>query len=492
MNTKIKKQTQSLHLEKLRQRVRDARSGSQRKKLVSQFLRSHDARLQAILDAYEALDPEFRPEKATLPSLAESLDPWKPCKEPVFLHLRPKNSSPGHRTVLEFGIAQRARQYHVRRVLGELLQLHSDQYLFGGGVHEAVEQTAKALQDGCQWVVEIDIINCYPSFDGKKLTKLLPLPKEVTEYVILSEHLNIVPRKITRVIDPGNVDGGNQQAAKNALLAARRGIPQGSSASSIVSEAMIAIALEQIPSQGVIIAFADNILLLAKTQADLCSMTKACEGALEAHPVGRLRSRSTVFKKGQSIQFLGHKFDVSMDGVAISPALEHLAKFKERVSTDTDFLRKTKKRAVRCRRYQELKSFINGWAAAFSLCDDVRKFKKEALSEADEAFDRHDYHYIPIRLKSDQFEIVRAALDDIREEVGTEHDSVALEYLAIEHMGSGISFPDLRSAVKAAWNKASSTTAFTKELAAVANDVLSEGEVNISFSLKGGSPKVGP
>jgi hypothetical protein len=36
--------------------------------------------------------------------------------------------------------------------------------------------------------MRIPISSC---FDGKKLKDLLPIPKEVTEYVLISEHLNL-------------------------------------------------------------------------------------------------------------------------------------------------------------------------------------------------------------------------------------------------------------------------------------------------------------
>jgi lipid-binding SYLF domain-containing protein len=65
--------------------------------------------------------------------------------------------------------------------------LISGSFGFQLGVHAAIRHTKQALTDGYLWAVELDIKDCYPSFDEEKLTSLLlPLPKEVTHYVILS------------------------------------------------------------------------------------------------------------------------------------------------------------------------------------------------------------------------------------------------------------------------------------------------------------------
>ena len=74
---------------------------------------------------------------------------------------------------------------------------------------------------------------------------------------------------------------------------------------------MVAIALKQVPTLGVIIAYADNILLLAKTKSDRDSMTKALLAAFEAHPVGRLRLSPRTFAPGEPVEFLGHRLTPS-------------------------------------------------------------------------------------------------------------------------------------------------------------------------------------
>jgi hypothetical protein len=147
MNMKIINHTQIAHVDKLLRRAHSAARANTKNYRVCQYLNSFDAKLHATLEAYEAMRPHRRPHKAKLESIASGLDPWKGTNEPVLVHWKPKASHPYYRTVLEFGIANRANQYLVRNVLSGLVELHPNQYLLRGGTHEAIRQTGKNLSE---------------------------------------------------------------------------------------------------------------------------------------------------------------------------------------------------------------------------------------------------------------------------------------------------------------------------------------------------------
>jgi hypothetical protein len=188
---KIKTKSRIDHLEVLVRRVREASRINERIYRICTYLGSYDAKLNATLEASEAMKAPRRPDPEELPSIAGSLDAWKGTDEPVLVHRIPKDSPGQYRTVLEFEIENRSLQHLVRDVLIAVLELHPHQYATRGGVHAAIRHTKQALIDGYLWAVELDINNCYPSFDEEKLPSLLPLPKEVTDHVILSRHLNL-------------------------------------------------------------------------------------------------------------------------------------------------------------------------------------------------------------------------------------------------------------------------------------------------------------
>jgi hypothetical protein len=47
------------------------------------------------------------------------------------------------------------------------------------------------MREGYAWAIELDIDDCFSSFDGQKVPDLLPLPKQVTRSVLLGQYLNL-------------------------------------------------------------------------------------------------------------------------------------------------------------------------------------------------------------------------------------------------------------------------------------------------------------
>ena len=353
--------------------------------LVVEWLRSFEAKRLAVRMAYKKMKAH-RPDKSELDAIAARLDPWKGSNEDVFVVNIPKENNPDDvRQTMAFGIENRALQYLVLLVVRELVELHPSQYQtnpYGPrGTHPAIEQVKKALSEGYVWAIEYDIKDCYPSFNGKELANLLPLPKKVIEAVLLCELLNL-KGDYSLLHSSGSVgcekdDEAGANLLNDHLVKARRGIPQGSAASPFVAEALLSPTLHQIPNIGVIVAYADNILLLAKTKGDVVSMSKCLRSALKAHPVGPLYSKAKRFDPGQPIDFLGHKL-TGMDGVVhIEPDDHNLEKFTCEVASELADLTKTPlTSATRKKRIERLEAKISSWAdGAFRLCHNVKALK---------------------------------------------------------------------------------------------------------------------
>jgi hypothetical protein len=190
------------------------------------------------------------------------------------------------------------------------------------------------MNAGFHWATEIDIENCFPSFDGKKIIDLLPFPKEVTERVILSRHLNLVPGNLNDLF--GTMSGGAPcntphntpvgpacdlaPATVQILAEARRGLSQGSATSTLLAEMLFAISLKLVPDLGLIFGYVDNFLVMAKSEDDVVALTKALGSALEAHPAGPLRPKiRAIFCAGKPIGFLGHRLAAQPGTVMIEP-----------------------------------------------------------------------------------------------------------------------------------------------------------------------------
>jgi hypothetical protein len=366
-------------------KVRVAIETGKRKKAdywTRRYLNSGAAKRMAVNEAYRSIKPHRRPDKSILLSIAQKIDPWQGTTEDVIVHLKPKKSNPNdYRPIMDFGIENRALQHLVFPVLRELVQLHPRQYGTRGGTHAAIKQAVAALSSGFVWAVEVDIKDCYKSFDGKKLTSLIPLPKEVSERTLISMYLSMKGGNIIDAFGPVGAEWSWKFNFDEALADARQGIPQGSAVSPLVAEAMLAVPLYNLPQAGQIVAYADNILLLAKTYDDAVSMKKALWSALEAHPVGRLWPKANVFEAGQPIEFLGHQLTRRLNGmVDIQPTQANLDRFQNTLGNGLRRLMKQGKTVdVRLREAAGLRRYVRGWSDAFKLCPSVVDLKKRAF-----------------------------------------------------------------------------------------------------------------
>jgi hypothetical protein len=136
----------------------------------------------------------------------------------------------------------------------------------------------------------------------------------------------------------------------------------------------LANAISMVPETGVIVAFADNILLLAKSKDDVVSMANGLRCALKAHPAGPLQPKPKYFHAGQPVEFLGHKLTVKTKGVRVEPSDLNLQKFKCRVTSELTKLQMLKP-STRAKRIQKLQLSVSSWMANFKLCDGIDDFK---------------------------------------------------------------------------------------------------------------------
>jgi hypothetical protein len=137
------------------------------KHLVSRYLNSHHAQLVATRQAFRK---KGRPApKAHIDAMATKLLPYRGSSEPARLFLQKKGATGNYRHILEFGLERRSLQYLVKAPLVATANLHPHQY-GTVGVQAAIAHVAKLMAEGHGWSFEIDIQNCFPSFEeGKAL-----------------------------------------------------------------------------------------------------------------------------------------------------------------------------------------------------------------------------------------------------------------------------------------------------------------------------------
>ncbi len=184
------------HILLMLKRIRDAHRAGRRwevEQLIRKYLTSYDARFVATIRAFRQMKPGRRPPKGQLASIASGLNAFKGTGEEVRLIFKRKRSNPNEfRPTLDFGIENRALQYLVLSILHVIADLHPRQ--FGvRGVPAAITHVRNAVKDGFLWATEIDIKNCYQSFDGNRIEDMIPFPKKVVEHVLTAGCISITP-----------------------------------------------------------------------------------------------------------------------------------------------------------------------------------------------------------------------------------------------------------------------------------------------------------
>lgn len=371
-------------------RMRRAHKGKARKladQLMRQYLSSYDCRLVAARNAVRGMKLRNRPNATAIPGIAMEADPWVGTDEPVNLSFKPKASNANEfRPIMDFGPVNRTLQTLARSVLAARSDILDCQFALKG--HQvAVKAAANALLSGHEYVVEVDIRNCYPSFHEDAVPNLLPLPKEVTRKVILAHSLNLSLNNdnLKYLFGTGESEGepSLDETFPDDLAEARRGIPQGASTSPLSVEIMLASVLDQLPPWVTVVNYADNILVAGGDENGVASAVDILRGALQAHPAGPLLPKApNCYYPGDTVRFLGFELKKVGDDVWIEPSAENAHGFKAEFSRRLKrACRQNIEEGVRKKAFADCNRYVLSWWASFGVCSNANERRAECLSK---------------------------------------------------------------------------------------------------------------
>jgi hypothetical protein len=356
---------------RLRRRIENALSAGNHRRakgLTRLYLSSFEAKRVAVRRANKKMHSDCRIPRNKECELAAKLDPWRGTDEPA--RVRPKfKAKGGFRPIFNFGIENRALQKLVGNALKPWSrhQISPVQFAVRGGRHKACQAVLKGLDQGHVWVTQLDIRSCYQSFEAEKIPELLPLPKEVTEKVILSRYLTINPSHYTM---------GHGTAS--LLAEARRGIPQGSAASSLVAEMLLAPIAHALPDGKCLTMYGDNFLGLSHSKQGAVTILKTLRSALSSHPAGPLLpsiDKPQHAKKG--FEFLGYWYYKNNAGVfKAKPTQRNSKEFVERVTAYMEIIGSLEEDKL-----NEACRYVRSWTRAFGLWEMAGLWEAVAMME---------------------------------------------------------------------------------------------------------------
>jgi hypothetical protein len=224
------------------------------------------------------------------------------------------------------------------------------------------------MKAGFLWATETDIVGCYQSFDGNGITDVIPFPKKVVRCVLTAGCLNIAPPTyIPHIFGAAGTEEEGKALLAKYLADARQGIPQGSAASPLLTEMLLAPLLSQLPAGSEVAGYVDNFLVLAKDQETAVATTSAFGSALKAHPAGQLTPKIKIFAPGGPIAFLGHHLTAHDGMIETKPSPSNRKKFERALNKGLANLKRTTSPAARSRIKYGLQRYVSSWCGAFRL-----------------------------------------------------------------------------------------------------------------------------
>ncbi len=366
--------------------------------LMKRYLNSYDAKLVAIDNANNETWDDNTAKKDTLTQMAETLDPWTHSNKKVHITLEPKERKPDEaRPISRFGLKQRACQHLVLGALKPLseLMIKPHQFMFKGGRNKAIEETLKLLDNGFEFLVEIDIVSCYQQFNEEALIDLLYLPKKVVKYVIT----NSDPYFVIHWNGATTCNGDpvlELEPYASIIPEVLQGIPQGSCLSPTVAEMSLSITDVDLPEDARLINYGDNFLVLAKSQEVVEHAAENLRLALMSHPVGPFSQVSERFEiASDGFEFLGYKF-ASRDGkFLVKPSIKNMSKILQKIEKRlSNIPDPAEANEDHLERIDSLVRSINGWCGGFTLwkgCEDFQSIHIEEALEVKESIENHIY-----------------------------------------------------------------------------------------------------
>ena len=297
-----------------------------------------------------------------------------------------KKASGKYRATIMFGLEHRVAQKILREVLSAYHAKQSFQFT-SRGIHAAIKAARAHIGEGNIWYAHLDIKEFYSNFRVEELLQDAALGGKLPNKVLA----NYVHGHNLKMSESARVIGGDELPSSmltSLAYTARRGIPQGSSLSPLVAEMMVSKMPLTVALRKHLTNYADNFLLLAKTEAQLQELVDELKAAIYELPGGhfKLKDEGSGCLDGDTLRFLGHRFQLEEGVLRISVSVQNQNRFYGELiqfetgsgpymlCADGDALEVLKARLA------ILYSYVKSWVSAHRLCDDVHDIAAEGFS----------------------------------------------------------------------------------------------------------------
>ena len=229
----------------------------------------------------------------------------------------------------------------------------------GRSAHQAVLQGQKNLNEGYEWIIELDLENFFDKVNHDKLMGLLA--KKITDKRIL--------KLIRSYLTSGIMEGGVSSPR-------REGTPQGSPLSPLLSNIVLNELDEELQARGHrYVRYADDCSIYVKSEKSAQRVMETTTNYIESKlklKVNRIKSK--VSRPTEST-LLGFSFYRSKEGWEIRIAPKSLKRIKKKMKEQTQ----RNDPSTAKEKIKKMEATIRGWVNYFSIAN--AKSKMQELDE---------------------------------------------------------------------------------------------------------------
>lgn len=250
-------------------------------------------------------------------------------------------------------VLDRTIQQAIAQPISDIYEKVFSEYSYGfrpnRSCHDAIKQALEYLNDGYEWVVDIDIEQFFDKVNHDKLIQIL------REQVNDSTTLNLI-RKYLRA---GVMENGLEKATKT-------GVPQGGPLSVILSNIYLDKLDKELEQRGLrFTRYADDVLIFTKSEMSANRVMKSISDWLERKLFLRVNATKTKVVRPTRSKYLGFTF-LKHDGEwKVKPTNEKKKALKEKLS---EYLKRNRAvarpLAVTVKRVNEI---VRGWINYFRI-----------------------------------------------------------------------------------------------------------------------------
>jgi group II intron reverse transcriptase/maturase len=241
-------------------------------------------------------------------------------------------------------------------VFEEVFSPHSYGFRPGRSGHDAVRQARTYIQEGYEWVVDIDLEKYFDRVNHDIL--MARVARAVKDKKVL--------KLIRSYLESGVMVNG-------VVMETEEGTPQGGPLSPLLANIMLDDLDKELEKRGHrFVRYADDCNIYVKTPRAGDRVMESVRRFLEKKLKLKVNEKKSKVAQPSKVKFLGFSFIRRKGEIQIRVAAKALAKCREKLRVLTRRCRQGKLEDIA----QELMVYLRGWVQYFCLADTLRPFEE--------------------------------------------------------------------------------------------------------------------